>query len=462
LLLALWGVDFAVASLGREAPFYVRFGIDARTIVYCAGVSIVTAILFGLVPALRASAPDVHATLKETGQPVQRSRLRGLLVISELALSIVLLAGAGELMKSFVRVSEPESGYDDRELLSGRFEFLDSKYRDHAAILAAANDVLGRVRAIPGVTNVATDRFEFIAGFGRDQQSIRAEGVQSIGPGVSPRFYHAVSPDYFATVRLAIVSGRAFTDDDRAGSAPVAIVNRHLANTLWSDGSAIGRRIKLGSADSLPWVTIVGITSDIASRGVVRNYAYVPEAQAPTRGSLPFLVRSTGDALRHVAALRSAAHSVDADLPVLELATIAQKQRDNYWPYQMYAIVMWVFAGFAVLLAAVGLYGVIAYNTAQRTREIGIRLALGAAASDVVAMIARQGARIIAIGILVGVAGSAFLLRVLGSMLFGASPVDIPVFLGVSGVLAAVAMLAVWVPARRASRVSPLVALRAE
>ena len=461
LIVAMWGVDLSVHAIRGQIPFYIDFGVDATTLVFCLGVSVATGLLFGLFPALRTSGPDVHTTLKETSATVHRSRARGLLVIGELALAMILLAGAGELMNGFLRVSEPESGYDERNLLSGRFEFLDARYRNMAVVRSTTSDILARISHIPGVTDAALDRFEFIRGFGRDEQTIRAEGAAALPDGASPTFYHVVSPGYFATVRLPVLSGRGFDAQDRVGSNPVTIINQHLADALWPGEPAIGRRIKLGSADSRPWVTIVGVAGNVTSRGQIRNYAYVPFDQQPS-GNTSLLVRAGVQPLRAVPALRAAVRAADPDLPVVDVQTIAQQQHDTYWPYEMYSIAIGIFAGFAILLAAIGLYGVIAYNTAQRTREIGVRIALGAAGRDVVRLIARQGGQLVLAGIVVGIVGSSLLLRVLSAMLFGASPLDPRVFGAVSALLATVAAAAIWLPARRAASISPLEALRAE
>lgn len=465
LLVAVWSVDFAVQAIGRQAPFYVHFGIDAVTLLYCAGVSIVTGLVFGLLPALRTSAPDVHRTLKESTPTVRRSRARGLLVIGEIALAMVLLAGAGAMIKSFVTVSAPERGYDDRGLLSGDLEFLDARYDDIAQARVAQGQILQRLRSVPGVTSVASDRFEFVAGFGRTDQTIRAEGRAALPDGVSPRFYHVVSPGYFTTIRLPIVAGRGFTDQDRAGSTPVVMINRRLAEVLWPNESPLGRRVKLGAADSLPWLTIVGVTGDITGgdrRATQRrNYAYVPAEQAPGRRPT-LLIRSHADGAKLIPAIRAVVRAVDPDLPIQALQTTEQRRHDNYWPYQLFAIAMSVFAGFAVLLAAVGLYGVIAYDTTQRTREIGIRMALGADARRVIALVAGQGGRLVVLGVITGTAGAALLLRALRAAFVGTSPVDPVVFALVASLLALVAMSAIWLPARRAARIDPLHALRAE
>jgi predicted permease len=461
LLVSAWGVDLVVHNIGRQMPFYVTFGVDGLTLAFCLGVSLLTGIIFGLVPALRVSSPDVHTTLKESSTIAHRSRLRSTLVIGELALSLILLAGAGELTKSFVRVSTPESGYDDRDLLSANVEFFDAKYADPNAVRLELGQILDRLAALPGVTDVATDRTDFLAGFGHDDKVIRVEGLSHTPDGVSPRFSHVVSPGYFAAVRLLVLAGRRFDARDGPGAMPVVMINQRMAEQLWPGESPLGRRIKLGAADTLHWLTVVGIVGDVGNLGKARNYAYVPAAQA-TGPTATLLLRAQGESSRLAPAVRTAVRAVDADIPVLDLETIAHRQHVNYLPYEVYAIAMGTFAAFAILLAAVGLYGVIAYNTAERTKEIGVRMALGAEASHVVALIAAQGGRLIMLGIVVGIAGAAALLRVLSSLLFGASPVDLPIFAAVSFILTMIAFVATWLPARRAAAVSPLEALRAE
>ena len=462
LLLSTWGVDGAVKAIGGQAPFYVDFSLDRVTLAFCLGVSILTGLLFGLLPALRASSPDVHTTLKETSATIKRSLLRGGLVIGELALAMVLLAGAGVSMKTVVRVSTPETGTDALDLLKGDLEFLDARYQNRAIVRGAIDELVDRVSRAPGVTSASAHGFQFVAGFGRGDQSIRAEGADSsAAQGVSPRFAFTVTPSYFATVRLPVLSGRKFDAQDRAGSMPVVMVNKHMADVLWPSQSPIGRKIKLGAADSLPWLTIVGVTGDITARGKITNYAYLPLDQA-TSDRATILVRSNGDPLQLIPTVRAATRAVDPDLPVIGMQTVRAQQRDSVWPYQMYSMSIAGFAVFAVVLAAIGLYGAIAYNTTMRTREIGVRIALGADTKHVVRLVGVEGARLVFMGIVLGLAGSVALLRTLRALMFGASTVDLPVFAAVSALLAVVAMVALWAPARRAARISPLEALRAE
>ena len=461
VLVAAWGTGLMTHWLRRQIPAWVDFGMDARVLIFTLGISIVTGILFGLLPALRASTPDVHVTLKEGNLTVHRSRIRGLLVIGELALALILLAGAGDLMKSFLSISADPNGTDERGLLTARIEFLDAKYREPGALGEAVSEISTRLEHIPGVQSAAVHATGFIAGFGGHDETIHVEGVNAVPANSSPRFYFAATPGYFKTIGLPLVAGRAFTARDRAESERVALINAHSAEQIWPGVSPIGKRMKLGSADSLPWVTVVGIVGNIVERGRVRDYAYVPFDQAPGT-DVTLLVRAQNQPMRLANAVRAAVREVDPDLPVVQLQTVEEQHNDNYSPYRVYAMSMAVFAGFAIALAVIGLYGVIAYSTAQRTREIGVRIALGAEAKDVMAMIATQGALLVTAGVLVGLGGSSVALRVIQSMLFGASPIDVPIFAAVSALLAAAALVAIWVPARRAARVSPLEALRAE
>jgi len=463
LLLTAWAVDVIRTVAADRLPYYVTFDVDRATLVFSLGVSILTGLLFGLLPALRASAPDVHTTLKESSTTIKRSMTRGLLVIGELALAMILLAGAGVLTRSVVRLATPEQGREELDLLTGDLEFLDARYSDSTLVQSTVTSILERLQTAPGVASASAHAFQFVAGFGRADRSIRAEGADtSLARSVSPRFAFVVTPGYFATERLPVRAGRAFNAQDRIGSQPVVMINQRMADVLWHGQSPLGRRIKLGSADSLPWLTVVGVAGDITSRDTVAHYAYVPFAQSARNQRVTLLVRGSADPLSLVATVRAAVRSVDEDLPILALQTVRQQRRSNVAPYQLYATTMGSFAAFAILLAAIGLYGVVAYNAAQRTREIGVRIALGAERKHVFALIAGQGGRLVVLGIVLGTAGSMLLLRVLRAMLFGASPIDLPVFTAVALLLVFTAALAIWLPARRAARIDPLEALRAE
>jgi predicted permease len=461
VLVASWGVGIMSSGFRGQLPGWIDLSMDVRVLGFAVGVAVLTGFLFGLLPALRASNPEVYLALKEGILTARRSRARGLLVIGELALALILLAGAGDLMKSVLRISARPEGIDERSLLTGRVQFLDAKYRNQSTLRFAGSEIASRLERIPGATSAALYSTGFIAGFGGHDETIRVDGIASIPPNSSPRFYFAVTPAYLATVKLPIVAGRGFTAADRAGSERVVLINAHAAQVIWAGASPLGKRIKLGSADSLPWFTVVGVVGNTSERGRARDFAYVPFDQAPGDDAT-LLVRSRAEPFALAPALRAAVTEVDSDLPVVDVQTVEQQHDRTMSPYKVYALSMAAFAGFAILLAAIGLYGVIAYTTAQRTREIGVRMALGAEVKHVVSMVAAQGTRLVVVGIVLGLGGSFLVLRVLESMLFGASPIDLPIFAGVSLVLAFAALVAVWIPARRAARVDPLEALRAE
>jgi putative ABC transport system permease protein len=465
-LLSMWVVDFTVASVGSQVPFWLDFGIDARALAFCIFISLATGVAFGLLPALRASRPDVHVTLKQGGQTLTggsgRSRLRSGLVVVELGLALVLLAGAGLLIKSFLSV-RPQKSFDTSRILTANVEFLDDRYADRSQVLNVSFQVLERLGAVAQIERVALRRFDFLRGFGARANGITAEGVREVPEGVSPSFTTAVTPAYFGIVEDRLTQGRTFAAEDRSGTPLVAVINAQLARQLWPGSDPLGKRLKLGAADSLPWLTVVGVLADARGERGVRNSVYVPFAQHPGRPAT-LLVRTGAQAepLQVVPDVRAVVRTLDADLPLVGLKTMQQEDHDQYWPFEMIALFMSGFAILAILLAAVGLYGVIAFAASHRTREIGIRMALGANEKDVLLLVTGEGLRLVVAGVVIGIGGAVALLRVLRSMLFGVSPVDPIVYVLVTVLLALVTLLASYLPARRATRVDPLVALRSE
>ena len=469
-VIAVWGVDFAVHSIGTAIPFWIDFGIDYRALAFCAITSLGTGVVFGVVPALRASSPNVQISLKEGGQSVSaglaRSRLRSALVIGELALAMVLLAGAGILMKSFLRLSSMDRQYDTHNVVTAQIEFLDRRYNEPSQIANAVSEMTTRFSRIPSVNAVSLSRFEFVAGFGRQDNRIRVEGLPTVPDGVSPRFYFAVTRSYFDLLQLPLREGRLFEPGDGNHGMPVVIINARMARRLWPNEPAVGHRLRLGSADSLPWLTIIGVVGDVRD-SLTRQTggdAFVPFAQSPGRpvSMLVRAARGVDNPLQLLPQLQAEAKLVDPDLPLVKPMTVDQQRHDSYWPYEMFALFMGGFAMLAVLMGAIGLYGVVAYGVTQRTREIGIRMALGADQGQVLRLVTSGGARLALIGVLLGFLGAAGASQVLRAMIFGANPIDVTVYLLGGLLLTFVALLASYVPARRAASVSPLIALRAE
>ena len=466
LLLSWWAIDLAAAGFTREAPYWVEFGVNSRVLVFCLGVSLLTGLVFGAVPAIRASRPNLNESLKEgassTTAGKSRQRFRAGLVVVEFALALILLNGAGLMIKTFLHVTRIPPTYDIRNLLLANVDFLGDRYRDSTRVLRATDEILQRLKAVPGV-RAAGSNFFFLAGFGATDQKIMVEGIRDIPENASPRFAFAVSTDYFRTFGLAMKQGREFAPADRAGALPVAIVNQEMARRLWPGESALNKRVKLGNDQ--PWLTVVGVVTNDDGEGTESQpparYVYLPLAQRPNR-PIALMVRTPADPLALVPALRAAVREVDSDLPVENIRTAEAGHAENFWHVRLYAVFFFSFAVFALLLAAIGIYGIVAQTVVQRTHEIGIRVALGAERSRVLLLIVGDGARLAAAGLVVGLLGALTLTRLMKSMLFNASPVDPLVLIPVSLLLFGVALLASWLPARRALNIDPMLALRSE
>jgi putative ABC transport system permease protein len=466
LLLSWWAIDLASAGFAREAPYWVEFGVNARVLVFSLGVSLLTGLVFGAVPALRASRPNLNDSLKEGGSQVSagkgRQRFRASLVVVEFALALILLNGAGLMVKTFLRVSQVPPTYDIHNLLLSNIDFLGDRYRDSTQVLLATNQILDRLNAVPGVS-AAGSHFFFLAGFGAADQKIAVEGIREVPDDASPRFGFAISPSYFRTFGLPIVQGRDFSATDLAGSPAVAIVNQEMARRIWPGESALDKRIRLGPDQ--PWLTVIGVVTNEDGEGTVdrppARYVYQPLAQRPNR-PVAIMMRTPADPLAMVSSLRASVREVDPDLPVENIRTAEAGHAERFWHVRLYAVFFFSFAVFALLLAAIGIYGIVAQTVVQRTHEIGIRVALGAERSRVLLLIVGDGARLAAIGLVLGLLGALTLTRLMKSMLFSASPVDLKVLIPVAVLLFAVALLASWLPARRALRIDPMLALRSE
>lgn len=462
LIAASWTTDLLLASLDTQIPAWIKATMDWRVMTFSVAISLLSVAAFGLVPALRASRSTVHDELK-AGSAAQtgggKSALRGSLVVVQLSLSLVLLAAAGVLSAAVSRISARQGANDDRDVLQTRVELLGTRTPDEIAV--TVTNLVGRLSTMPGAQAVGATGSRFIAGFGGRDVGIRAEGVADVPPGVSPRFFFAVTPQYFETMRMSLREGRGFTPADRRGAEPVVIINRRQAQRLWPGRPAIGKRIKLGTADSLPWRTIVGIVSDVGDSTRASSEAYVPFAQVP-QSIATILVRGTGDPSSLMKSMREIARAADRDLPLLDLMTVEQAHARQYWPYRAFALTMSAFGIVALILAGIGLYGVVAYAAEQRTREIGVRIALGAKGSDVIGLITRQGFRLVTIGVLFGIVGATLVLPLMKGMFWIANPFDVVVFSGAALLLIAVSLFASYLPARRATRVDPTIALRSE
>lgn len=466
LLVALWASHAIVAAMGRmQAPYWIQFGIDWRVLAFCAAVTSAAGALCGIVPAWYASGANPQPALKEGAAVAgghRGRRVRATLVVSQLALALLLLAGAGLLIKTVSQTFAYDPGYDAARVLVGDLDLAGARYRDTRQVAALADGVIERLERIPGA-RAAVTRTIFFGGFGGRRRLISVEGLSAVPEGGSPTFYYAVTPGYFRALGVAMRDGREF---DRSDPAGVAIVNEDMARILWPGQTALGRRIRFGDdASNAPWRTVIGVAPNIGGTPMAgarpSAFAYVPFAWDQGR-TFAITASTPGNPAALAADVRAAVHALDPDQPVEDLQTMAETLAAWTEPARFVALLMGSLAAVALLLASIGTYGVIAYGVSQRTREIGIRLALGASSRQVEALMARSGLWMTLGGIGIGVPAALASTRALEGILFGTSPTDPAVFAAVTGTLAVVASLASWLPARRAARVDPLTVLRAE
>ena len=466
LTVALWANRVIVASFGIDPPYWIRFGLDWRVFAFCFAITIGTAILFGLAPALQASRHEPQAALKDgAGSTGGRSgrRLAGALVATQLALALLLLAGAGLLIKTVVRSVRFDPGFDTARVLEGDVSLPALRYGTPGSITIFANGVLEQLARVPG-TRAGIQSFVFFRGFGAQSRTLTVEGVSALPEGASPSFYFAITPGFFRMLGTTMLQGREFGDRD---GNDVVVVNAELAQRLWpapsgvEGGSAppLGRRIKFGDK---PWRTVIGVVGNI-NGGVIgarqNPFAYVPFASEPGR-DLAVMISTDRDPASLATELRAAVRAVDPDQPIEDVMTMAAMFRQQAAPSRFVALLMTGLSVVALTLASVGLYGVTAYGVRRRLREIGIRVALGGTARDVVRLIVGSAWRMIAPGLVLGIAAAWAGTRALEGVLFGTSPTDPAVFAATVVTLALVASVASYVPARRAAQVDPIAVLR--
>jgi predicted permease len=443
--------------------------IDLRVLGYALLISVVTGIVFGLFPALQASRIDLNQALKQgggrTGLGSAGGRLRGALVVTEVALALMLLVGAGLLVQTLSHLRGQFSILQPERLLTLR-TVLQGKYQEPAKRWAFYDDVLARTKALPGVVSAAYTTSVPLQWKG-GSNGFTLEGPQP-PPGVATNAIHRqVTSDYFQTVGIGLRAGRYFESGDDENAQPVLIVNETMARKYWPGENAIGKRIRFGG-DETPWITIVGIVADVRELGLdvpVKAEMYLPHRQvAGFNGYKPrdLVIRTAGEPLELVAAVRREVHAVDADQPVSNVATMDQVLDGETQSRSVGMILLVAFAALALLLAVMGIYAVLAFFVTQHRPEIGVRLALGAQRGDILGLVLKKGMRLVLTGIAIGLAGAFALTRLMASLLFGVSATDPTTFLAIALLLTGVALLACYLPARRATRVDPLVALRYE
>jgi putative ABC transport system permease protein len=478
VLLASWLVHALVVTAPPTLPRIESIGLDGWSVGFAAALSLATGLLFGSVPAVHAAAPNLYQMLSEGGRSgtagKQRQRFRRGLVVAQIALALVLLVGAGLHIQSFARLRGVDPGFAPDHLLTARLELSPVRYQDNDRIRAFYQELIRRLEEISGVTAVASVKALPMTQLELGDWSFIEEGKHSLPPRPADWVlanWQAISPGYFATMRIPVLRGRDVGDGDRIGSPGVAIVNRTLARRAWPGGEAIGKRILMGGGptDSL-WRTVIGVVGDVRHRGLdvePQSEIYLPHAQFPAGTgtalrTLRLVIRSERDPSQLTAAVRAVVTELDPDLPLAEVQTMEEAL--GTWAAER-RLTMLLVAGFAmvaILLGAVGIYGVMAHMVVQRTREIGIRIAVGAVPREILALVLRQGAWLAGLGIAAGLVGGMGAVRLLAGLLYGITPTDLPTFLGTAVLLAVVASVASLLPAVRATRIDPIEALRAE
>ena len=481
LLGALLGIGFAYAflqwikaSLLTGIPFWMQFRIDAQVLLFTTAVAVATGLLFGVVPAIQSARPNLNETLRDAGARGTsagraRQRLRSGLVVGEMALSLVLLVGAALLVRSFLELQNVNPGFDPNNLLTMRVTLSGPQYDSTYKRFAFWDRFLADVNARPGIESAAITNNIPLGG--SNNNSFFVVENQPVPLGQEPLLeIRWVSPRYLETLRVPLLRGRMFTQQEWADSGVagrVAVINKYMAEKLWgSMDAAIGKRFAFGMATDTAhrWISVVGVAADLKHKQLNQKpdlQGYMPFRQGGWASAF-IVVRTHGEPIASTGTVLAALKSTDHMIPAYRVLTMDANIQRSYWQQALYGKLFTAFAAIAVVLAAVGVYGVISYAVSQRTQEIGVRVALGAQRRDVLRLIVGHGALLGAIGVVIGLAGALTVTRFLRTLLFGVSPFDAASFAGVAAVLTAIALVASYVPARRAARVDPVEALRHE
>jgi len=470
LLLALWGKDLLVSLNPASLPFVNEVRVDGKVMGFTFAVSVLTALLFGIAPALQASKLNLSQSLKESGSKATDSRsryhLRGWLVVTEVALAMILAVGAGLMIKSLYRLKQVDPGFEPANLLTMRLSLPQAKYPAPQQQRAFFDQLVDRMARLPDVQSAGLVNFLPLSGSG-NRRNISVEGKPENPINVE---FRISNPDYFRAMGIQLRKGRLFDEHDRENSTYVAVVNETFLRVFLPDEEPLGKRIKMGGMDSpFRWLSIAGVVKDLKHRGLdaqTRPEMYIPYLQPPLADwniqSMFLVVRTENEPQRLIASVPGIVQEIDRQQPVYAISTMQQLLNQSTAARRFNMLLMTIFAGLALALAAVGIYGVMAQAAGGRTREIGIRMALGARPGDVLRLIIGQGLKLTIIGVGIGLASALALARLIDSLLFGTSASDPLTFAGVALLLTIVALAACYIPARRATRVDPMIALRYE
>lgn len=468
LLIANWGVDLLIA-LAPDGLLQVHsVNLDYRILGFTFGLALFTGLAFGIVPALATSSLDLHDALKEgsrsSSSGIGGRRIRGALVIAEIALALIVLVGAGLLIRSLGRLQSVDPGFETKNVLTVRLILPGSKYREDHQILSFYRDLMNRVKGLPGVQSVAANAFPPFAGPG-SATSFIVDGKPKPPPGQEPvADVRVVDAGYFQAMSIPLISGRTFNEAESTEARHVVIVNQTLARQYFPGQDPLGQRLTINMKQENVPSEIIGVVGDVKHSGLdveARPMTYWPHPELAF-SSMTLLIRGTSDPLSMAAAVQREVKALDKDLPISEVRTMEQLLASATARARFVAVLLAIFAGMAMALAAVGIYGVMSHSVAQRSREIGIRMALGAERSDVIRMVVRQGLVLAGAGIVIGIAGATAITRLMSGLLFGVTATDPLTFVTIALLLAAVAFLACLIPARKATKVDPLIAIRCE
>jgi putative ABC transport system permease protein len=465
---AAWGgLQLLEAGIPPDSiPYFIQWSLDGRSLAYTMIIAAMTGVIFGLAPALQAAKSNLQDSLKEGSRGAtggRRARLRNVLVVAELAMSLVLLVGASLFVRSFLSLQQAHTGFDPTPLMTLRFFLPGAAYESPEAKARRVEDIVGRVESLPGVEAAFGSNFiPFGAGGGGGDVVVEGKPVER---GRQPRItLIAASPHLRKTLGVALTRGRDITESEEITRTPVALINQTMATQLWADQDPVGRRFKMANAPE--WFTTVGVIADFRhfqgdNNRPVFPSAYVPYSIGPTLNT-GLTVRVAGDPSRITAAVREEIRASDPSLPVFNVRTMEDLRQLSFWQQQLFGWMFSIFGAVALLLASVGVYGVLSYAVSQRVQEIGVRVALGAERGDVLRLIVGQGIKLALIGIGLGIVGAFGTTWTLRTVLFNVTPTDPLSFAGVAIFLAATALVASYVPARRAMAVDPIIALRSE
>jgi putative ABC transport system permease protein len=465
----IWAIRLFRFAFPNDVPFYFTLSADPLAMSFAAGIIVVTGVLFGVVPAVRATRVDINNALRDgarAGDGEGRTRLRNTLVVAEVALSVVIVVCAALLIRSYRAYLDTNLGFDEQGILTARITLPEGKYDGADRRIRFFSDLEARVRALPGVSIVGSAAGIPFSGWDL-QAEVHAEGRPAERPNEEvDTHYQPVFPDFFAAMGIRLVRGRQLTQSDRDTLTPAVVVNEEFVRTMFPNEDPIGKRVKIGSLDSRdPWNVIVGVIRDYRHyrlpqpMGPAMYWSY-PESQSRSQ---TLTIRTTlADPYSLVPGVRAALEAIDPQLAMYDVRTMSDVVSQSLWRQRLQGQVLGIFAALALVLATVGIYGVISYTVAQRTREIGVRVALGAQRGHVLAMVVRQGAALATAGVVIGIGAALVVSRSLASLLYGVSATDLVSFAVVPAILGVVTVIATYLPARRATRVDPLIAIRTE